>query len=228
MPESYNFDLYRLLLGDHPPAMLLEVALRTVVLYLYTLLMLRFMGKRGMGRLSPFEFAIVIALGTAVGDGLIYADTPLLHSMLVIALIVHLQRSLTALTESNPRLERFFEDESTQLVDRGEVLVHALRREKVSRDELFEGLRQEGVRHLGEVEQAYLERSGVLSVLRASPVRAGLPVLPQGGAPDDALSGEALCCSCCGHMAGHRVAGWVCPRCGETGLTAAKAPDPGD
>ncbi len=60
---QHSFDLYRIFLGDQPPGFFLEIMFRTVVMYLYVLLLLRLLGKRGMGQLSPFEFTIIIALG---------------------------------------------------------------------------------------------------------------------------------------------------------------------
>ncbi len=52
--------LHRIFLGDNSPWFLVEVAFRTTIIFTYTLLLLRFMGKRGMGQLTPFEFAIIV------------------------------------------------------------------------------------------------------------------------------------------------------------------------
>lgn len=98
---DYEFDLVRIFFGDKPPLFLLEVAFRTLVIFSYTLLLLRWMGKRGMGQLTPFEFATIVALGSAVGDAMFYEDVPLLHTMLVIAIIIGLQHFLSYITETN-------------------------------------------------------------------------------------------------------------------------------
>jgi uncharacterized membrane protein YcaP (DUF421 family) len=53
-------------------------------MYLYALLLVRLLGKRGMGQLAPFDFVIIIALGSAVGYPMFYPDVPVLHAMAAI------------------------------------------------------------------------------------------------------------------------------------------------
>lgn len=78
------FDLQRMLIGDLPWTFTFEVIVRTVIMYVYTLLMIRLLTKRAVGQLSLVEFLLVIALGSAVGDPMFYHDVPLLHGIAVI------------------------------------------------------------------------------------------------------------------------------------------------
>ena len=66
------FDFGRMLFGDEPPLFLLEIAFRTVVIYVYTLVLIRWIGSRSIAQLSLVEFLLVIALGSAVGDAMFY------------------------------------------------------------------------------------------------------------------------------------------------------------
>lgn len=68
------FDLQRMLIGDAPPLFFLEILVRTLVIYAYTLLLLRWLGSRTIGQLSTVEFVLVIALGSAVGDAMFYPE----------------------------------------------------------------------------------------------------------------------------------------------------------
>lgn len=224
--EPYTFDLFRILFGDKPPWFLVEVAFRTVVIFAYTLLLLRWMGKRGMGSLTPFEFAIIVALGSAVGDPMFYDDVPLVHTMLVIAIVVGMQRGLSWATARNETVERVVESTPRLLVRGGVIHTDNLQREQMARDELCEALRAEGVRQLGEVEFAFLEPSGKLSVLRYPSPRPGLLILPKctndGDEDRDIPTGprdqERRCCASCG--AGESSSG-VCENCGENEWTEA-------
>ena len=92
--------------GDGDAIFLVEIVIRTVVLYAFALLMVRLMGKRGMAQLTPFEFVIIVALGSAVGDPMFYPDVPLTHGFVVIVTVVAAQRLLTYLTSRNEGLER--------------------------------------------------------------------------------------------------------------------------
>jgi uncharacterized membrane protein YcaP (DUF421 family) len=199
--KEYSFDLTRIFLGDLPPFFLLEVAFRTVFIFTYTLLLIRWMGKRGMGQLTPFEFAIIVAIGSAVGDPMFYEDVPLLHTMLVIALVLGLQKSLVYITERNQTLERIIESESQHLVNSGTILVDNLHKELLSREELFESLREQGVRHLGQVASACLEPSGKLSVIRSVANHPGMSTLPVDFDDPEARVVPGLrCCKTCGRM----------------------------
>ena len=82
------FDLQRMFLGEQPLLFYAEILVRTLIIYAYTLVMIRWIGGRGVAQLSMVEFVLVIALGSAVGDAMFYPDVPLLAAMLVIALWV--------------------------------------------------------------------------------------------------------------------------------------------
>jgi uncharacterized membrane protein YcaP (DUF421 family) len=178
--DTYSFDLHRIFLGDSPPLVLLEILLRTTLLYLYTLLLLRFLGKRGVRQLTFFEFAIILALGSAAGDPMFYEDVPLLHGALVITIIVLVQRAIVIITEKNKTLEVIFESSPKRLIKNGVLELAALEEEKLSKDEVLSRLREEGLRHLGQVERAYLEPSGNISIWKAEPnkIRPGLTAMP--------------------------------------------------
>ncbi len=178
--DTYSFDLGRIFIGDAPPLFLLEVLLRTILLYLYTLLLLRLLGKRGVKQLTFFEFAIILALGSAAGDPMFYDDVPLLHGALVITIIVLVQRAIVVITEKNRKLEVIFESSPRRLIKEGVLELNALEEEKLSKDEVFSRLREAGLRHLGQVERAYLEPSGNISIWQTEPdkINPGLTLMP--------------------------------------------------
>ncbi|WP_309573219.1 DUF421 domain-containing protein [Deinococcus sp.] len=173
------FDWGRMLLGDTPPLFLLEIAFRTVVMFLWLAFLLRITGKRGLAQLSPLELAIVIALGSAAGDPLFYPEVPLVHAMLVIALVVGLQRWLSLLVIRSERVETFMEGRPVEVVRDGVLSQGRLASANLSREDLFERLRSQGVRQLGEVQRAYFEQDGNLTMFRhAQDAPPGLPVVP--------------------------------------------------
>lgn len=83
-----GIDWHRMFIGDEPPIFLLEIVIRTIIIYSYTLILLRLLGSRAIGQLSTVEFLLVIALGSAVGDAMFYPDVPLIHSLLVVTVVV--------------------------------------------------------------------------------------------------------------------------------------------
>ncbi len=212
-------ELQRIFLGKNSPWFLLEVVFRTAFIFTYTLVLVRWMGKRGMGQLSPFELAIIIALGSAVGDPMIYDDVPLLSSMIAIGVIIGLQQLLGHLTQKNEHVEQWVESRTELLVEKGRIDLSRLARERLSNNELFEMLRIEGVAHLGQVRQAFIEPSGRLSVIRWSPSRPGLSVMPtscQERKFCETRASDWLCCVKCGASAQATIDSFRCSYCGSS------------
>ena len=131
-----------------------------------------------MGDLSPFEFVIIVGLGSAVGDPMFYADVPLTHGMIVVAVVVALQRVLVHLTRKNPTIERLVESAPVLLVADGEVIATAMKDEELSEAELFMYLRMAEIEHLGQVRMAFIEQNGQVTVFRTENGRTGKSVLP--------------------------------------------------
>jgi len=198
------FDWARLFLGDTPPLFLLEIVFRTTVIFGWLLLLLRLTGKRGLAQLSPLELAIVIALGSAAGDPMFYPEVPLLHAMLVLALVVGLQHLLTKLVIRSEHVETFIEGVPVELVRGGVMSGEALQRANLSREDLFERLRAQGVRQLGEVQRAYFEQDGNLTVFtHPHDAPPGLPVVPPWDLepprpvqPGEDIQGPLACLGC--------------------------------
>jgi len=223
------FDGQRLWLGDAPPLFLLEIAFRTGVMFLWVVLLLRLTGKRGLGQLSAVELAIVIALGSAVGDPMFYPEVPLLHAMLVTAIVVGLQRGLSLLVVRSEHVETFVEGTPIEVVRDGRISLSGCAGTGMSTEDLAQQLRVSGVRQLGEVQRAYFEQNGHLSVFRTPHPPSGLPIVP----PWDLLlprvitagerSGVALACLQCAAVQADDAARTVpaCPVCGHTRFTPA-------
>ncbi len=221
-PPPVPFDLMRMFLGDAPPLFLLEILFRTVVIYLYTLALLRWVGGRGIAQLSVVEYLLVIALGSAVGDVLFYPDVPLIHAMLVITVVVLINKGLDLAIVRSDRAKTVLDGGPAQMVDRGRIVQNRLGVSSMGTAELLEMLRSHGVRNLGEVEAAYREASGQLSVFHFDEPRPGLAVVPPPeivppvllGAPRDV---KAVCCVKCGNVAvgGDLPDDLACDNCGN-------------
>jgi uncharacterized membrane protein YcaP (DUF421 family) len=178
--ETISSEIQRIFLGDQSSLFLLEVVFRTFVMFAYTLFAVRFIGKRGMQQITPFEFVIIIALGSAVGDPMFYDDVPLLHGMAVITVVVLMQKILNNITNASPKIEQVVESKVAQIVRNGEVIPGSLENEGISEQELHMYLRTQGIKNMGEVECAYLEPSGNMSVFRFSEgkTKVGVSILP--------------------------------------------------
>jgi uncharacterized membrane protein YcaP (DUF421 family) len=216
------FSLQRLLVSEEAPvSFLLEIVLRSVLMFLLTVGALRISGKRGVRQLSLFEFALILVLGTAAGDATMYHDTPLLHAVAVFVVIISLYVLFNYWIDKNPRVERLLEGAPELIITEGEIDLKAFTKASLTGQELNGQLRQLQVEHLGQVRRLYIEATGEISVFFFEPhdERPGLPIWPEVYQhPLHVLpAGGAHACHACATVR-ELPAGPVpaqCPRCGR-------------
>lgn len=182
MKENFHaFDLHRIFVGDAPLLFLAEIILRTIIMYAYTIFLLRVLGKRAMGQLSSLELAIIIGFGSAVGDPMIHADVPVTYGILSITIITFLQIGLEKLINSNKTVEAVMEGESILVIDNGIIKLENMVKDNLSKEDLFRLLRIKDVEHLGQINKAFFETTGQVSVIFQSPkkIKPGLSILPE-------------------------------------------------
>ena len=166
---EYQFDMVRILFGDTDTAdwaFYLEIVLRTLVMYLYTIFLARMVGQGAIGQIGPFEFVLVVAIGSAAGDPMFYPEVGLMQGILVITVVILLHRATGFVLQRNKALENKIEGGPMLVVEDGTVLRKKLGSGSLTERELFTLLRQQGVRDVGEIEVAYFETNGRLSIFR--------------------------------------------------------------
>jgi uncharacterized membrane protein YcaP (DUF421 family) len=225
MNEIVPFDSVRMFWGSAPLLFYLEIAVRVTVIWLWTVLMLRWVGGRSVSQMSVVEFLLVIALGSAVGDPMFQPDVPLFHAMLVILLVVLADKAVDHAFQNWTNAKRIVDGSPTEVLRDGHLSMAGLQAEKLGAAEVMEFLRLKGVRNLGQVEFAFLEPSGELSVFRYGKPRPGLSIVPplemQRTTTGDGTSD--LCCVNCGLV--RRADHSECPECRETDATVARTED---
>jgi uncharacterized membrane protein YcaP (DUF421 family) len=223
------FDWQRMLFGDEPPWFLAEIVLRTLIVYIYALLLLRWLGSRTVGQLSTIEFLLVIALGSAVGDAMFYPDVPLLHALLVITLVICANKGLDVLIARFKTAERAIDGIPEEVIHNGVFCAGFLKSTSMGPSEIFQELRERGIEHLGQVAHAYIEADGAITVFRAPDPSPGLRIVPPWEiehpprlrAQDAALHVGPLACLHCGYVQHALPAAGKCPHCGHEEWTPA-------
>ncbi len=213
------FEWPRVLMNELPFSFLLEVIFRVAVMFLLLLVLLRLAGKRGVKQLSVFEMVIIIALGSAVGDPMLYENVGLLPGIIVIITVVLLYRIITVLAAKFKPLERLIEGQPKLIVEDGQFVLESLNKEHLAQDEFYSQLRLKSVSHLGQLKYAYLETSGDISVFfrEDEHVTYGLPILPQQIHESSTQLHKKAYYSCtfCGHSEYIESTTNICKRCGK-------------
>jgi len=175
-----EIDFNNLLLGEEPIEFLLEVVLRSVIMFVFVLLALRTSGKRGIKQLSIFELVIIIGLGSAAGDPMFYKEVGIIPALIVFTVVIGLYRAITWLSAKYFRVEQLIEGVPIYLIREGKFAIGDFDKEDLSQDEFFAELRLCNIEHLGQVRNAVLETSGSISLLyyENKDVKYGLPLYP--------------------------------------------------
>lgn len=213
-----NLDWKELLLGHEEWSFLLEIILRTMIMFLAIIIGLRILGKRGVKQLSIFELVVIIGLGSAAGDPMFNKDVGIISSLIVFIVIILLYSIVTYFIGKSKKFENLVEGKSICLVENGEFSIKNFQKENLGSDEFFAELRLKGVSQLGQVEMAIEEISGEISVffLEDESVKYGLPIMP--GSLHNPLQyiheERHYSCIFCGYTE-HKKAGNAghCPKC---------------
>ena len=203
--EEIHFgDIERLLFGQAPPEFMLEVFIRTILVYLFLLLIVRLLGKRMAAQMTINELAVMLTLGAIVSPAMQLPDKGILFGILVLICVLLFQRGLNLLEFKNVKVEKTTQGDMSLLVKDGILNVEELEKTKVTRQQLYAMLREKQILNLAKVERAYLEACGLLSVFENSEGKAGLSIFP----PSDKgiltiqqeLDSNNMACCNCGHV----------------------------
>jgi uncharacterized membrane protein YcaP (DUF421 family) len=205
-------DWQRILFGNISPEFLIEVFLRTLIVYLALLLVIKWLGKRMSGQLTIMEMTVMVTLGAIVSIPMQMPDRGILQGLLILIVALGLHRGINYLGLLYPKMENVLQGKPTVLVKDGIMLLADMDEVRITRQQLFSDLRSKKIYQLGEMRRVYLEPSGSISIIHASGEHPGLPLFP--AKDEHILEGRG--------MPGEQL--WVCINCGQTSKTNGPEP----
>lgn len=151
----------------------LQEAARAVLIFAYGMVLLRMVGPRMFGQWSALDIVITIMVGSALARAMT-GSAPLIGTMAAAAIMAFLHATLACWVARNDVVARLIEGKAVTLIDHGHVDHDARKRAKISKSDVHEALRQEGVdgeAHIANVKSMTLEPSGHLSVVKIDPCK---------------------------------------------------------
>src|SRR6516162_2427486 len=115
---------------------LLEIALRTGVIYLLVLVGIRISGKREVGQMTPFDLTLLLLISNSVQNAMTGPDTSLAGGMVAATVLLILNYFIADLSGANRRFRKFIQGQPSLLVHDGEIITSHMAKEHVSMDEL--------------------------------------------------------------------------------------------
>ncbi len=149
--------------------------LRTVLLYALLIVGLRLTGKRQIGQLEPIEFVLMMLLSDLASVPMQDFGLPLLQGVIPIATLLAISTLLSGISMCSVRFRSLVCGEPTLIIRDGILQQSAMKRSRLTLDEVLEELRVQGVSALDDVKYAVLETSGQLSVLLRADVQPATP-----------------------------------------------------
>lgn len=137
---------------------------RTIALYLVLILAVRLMGKRQIGEMEPAEFVVTMLVANLAAIPMQDGAIPLYSGLVPILTVLGVELVLSGLTLRSPFLRRLLCGKPVILIDHGKLVPAALRRTRLTLDELIRQLRGKDVLDIRTVEYAILETDGTVSV----------------------------------------------------------------
>ncbi|PRD48652.1 DUF421 domain-containing protein [Sphingobacterium haloxyli] len=214
----FDVDIKNLLIESIEWHFIGEIVVRTAIMFLMILLVLRLSGKRGVRQLTLFEVAIILGLGSAAGDPMFQEDIPIFHALVVFAVVMAIYKTLTWLASKSLSVHRILEGKEMAVVENGVFSVRNEKDNDFSTVEFFAELRNQSIEHLGQIRTAILETDGTISVLfyPDHEVKFGLPLFPEAYQEVDlSRCNGPLACMHCGCIQQHNsvLHDPTCPRC---------------
>jgi len=151
---------------------LARVAVVGAAAYVGLVLMLRISGKRTLSKLNAFDLVVTVALGSTLSTVLTSRDVSLAEGLAALGLLIGLQFAVTWTAVRWRPFGRLVTSEPTVLLRDGTPLAQAMRRERISEDELVAAIRDSGGMRLADAAAVFLESDGSLSAVLA-PRQAG-------------------------------------------------------
>lgn len=154
---------------------ILSLVWRTFLLYLVVIISMRVMGKRQIGQLQPFEFAVAVMISELAAIPLTEDDRKIHHALVPIAVLVLCQLIISLVSLKGVHVRDYICGKPKILIRNGKLMEKNMKREMYTINDLLEQLRFKDIQNISDVEYAVLETNGQLSVILKSQKR---PVTP--------------------------------------------------
>ncbi len=152
---------------------MLIVFVRTLILYIVIVIVLRLLGKRQIGQLQPSELVVALIIADLAAVPMANVGIPLINGIIPIITLFIMEELLSLISMKSERARGIISGKPSILIERGMIMEKELRRIRYNLNDLLEQLRLKNFSNLEDIDYAILETSGQLSVI---PKAENMPV----------------------------------------------------
>ncbi len=150
---------------------MLTVLLRTIIIYAVLIIAMRLMGKRQIGELEISDLVTTFLISEIASLPITEPEIPISHAVIPIVFLLSFEVMISFLISRVPKLKPIFTSRPSTLIRDGELCQKAMRDARLSFDELFSELRQQGVDDISQIKYAILEQNGNITVIQKARFR---------------------------------------------------------
>ena len=148
---------------------------RSIILYVIVLVVMRLMGKREIGQLQPFELAIAIMIPDLASVPMSEVGIPIINGIIPILSLLVMHLIISFINLKSIKMRQLICGKPSILIYRGKINEKVLIKERFTINELQERLRANNINNLADVEYAILETSGQVSIIQKPNKRTTIP-----------------------------------------------------
>ena len=145
---------------------LLKVIFRTSFFYFFVLLCYRLMGKREVGQLGIIDLIVSILIAELIAISIENIEDSIFLTIVPILILVFLEITLAFISIKSRKIRVFFDGKPSLIICNGKINYHEMVKQRYSMDNLLLSLRQKEIKNIDEVEYAFLEPNGKLSIFK--------------------------------------------------------------
>ena len=143
---------------------LLIHSVRTIIYYIYLVILVRVLGKREVGQLGVFDLVIILLVANLASISIENIDIPFWYFLINIAIIAIIQKVVSLLELKIQKLRGFFNGKMSVVVFNGKLCAEEMKKNLYNIDDLLMQLRNERIDSINKVKIAIWGHTGTLSV----------------------------------------------------------------
>ena len=144
---------------------MITLIFRTLLVYIFLIVIMRLMGKRQIGELEVTDLVATLLLSEIASLPITDPNIPVLHAIIPMIVLLSLEVFSSYILIRLPKLKKFFSASPTIIIQNGVLDQSALVATRLSIEELMSEIRQQGFCSLACVWYAILEKDGRLTIL---------------------------------------------------------------
>lgn len=169
----------------------INITIRTIFFYIFTIIIFRIMGKKEIGQLSVQDLVVSLLTAELVVISIENYDKSILYAVIPAIVVILLELLTGYISLKSSKFRNIVEGKPVLIIDKGKINYKEMKKQKYSLDYLLLELRNNGIKDISDVEYAILENNGKLNIFEYNMLHVSsynpLPLIIDGSIQYDTL-----------------------------------------